>query len=106
MNVTVIGGSGYVGLITGLGLAELGNKVINVDIDANKGRLLNQGKSPIYEEDIDLEEVLRRNLEEGRIEFTSDLARGVKHAQVIFIAVGTPEKEDGEADLSHGDQRQ
>ena len=100
LNVTVIGGSGYVGLITGLGLAELGNKVLNVDIDSAKVELLNQGRSPIYEEGVDLEEVLKRNLEEGWIEFTSDLERGVKHAEVIFIAVGTPEKENGEADLS------
>lgn len=100
MNICVIGGSGYVGLITGLGLAELGNEVINVDIDSGKVELLNQGHSPVYEEGVDLEEVLKRNLDEGRIDFTSDLARGVKHAQVIFIAVGTPEKENGEADLS------
>jgi len=100
MNITVIGGSGYVGLITGLGLAELGNKVINVDIDSDKVELLNQGRSPIYEEGIDLEEILKRNLKAGRLEFTTDLVRGVKRAEVIFIAVGTPEKESGEADLS------
>jgi len=100
MNICVIGGSGYVGLITGLGLAELGHKVINVDIDSDKVELLNQGRSLIYEEGIDLETVLKRNLEEGRIEFTTDLKRGVKHAEIIFIAVGTPEKENGEADLS------
>jgi len=100
VNICVIGGSGYVGLITGLGLAELGNKVISVDIDSDKVELLNQGRSPIYEEGVDLEEVLKRNLEGGWIEFTTDLERGVKHAEVIFIAVGTPEREDGEADLS------
>jgi len=101
MNVCVIGGSGYVGLITGLSLAELGNKVLNVDIDADKVELLKQGRSPIYEEGIDLEKVLKENLEEGRIEFTTDLERGVQRAQAIFIAVGTPEREkNGEADLS------
>ncbi len=100
MNICVIGGSGYVGLITGLGLAELGNEVINVDIDSGKVELLNQGQSPIYEEGVDLEEVLKRNLDEGQIEFTTDLEKGIQHGQVIFIAVGTPEKENGEADLS------
>lgn len=100
MNVTVIGGSGYVGFITGLGFAELGNEVINVDIDAEKVKMMNDGRSPIYEEGIDLNEVLQRNLQEGRIRFTTNLQEGVKHAQVIFIAVGTPEREDGEADLS------
>jgi len=100
MKICVVGGSGYVGFITGLGLAELGNKVINVDIDDDKVELLNQGRSPIYEEGIDLEEILKRNLKAGRLEFTTDLVRGVKRAEVIFIAVGTPEKESGEADLS------
>jgi UDPglucose 6-dehydrogenase len=100
MNICIIGGSGYVGFITGLGLAELGNRVINVDIDANKISLLCRGRCHIHEEDVNLEEVLRRNLREGRIEFTTDLERGVKHAQVIFVAVGTPEKENGEANLS------
>lgn len=100
MKICVVGGSGYVGFITGLGLAELGNKVINVDIDSDKVELLNQGRSPIYEEGIDLEEILKRNLKAGRLEFTTDLERGVKRAEVIFIAVGTPEKESGEADLS------
>jgi len=100
MKICVVGGSGYVGFITGLGLAELGNKVINVDIDSDKVEFLNQGRSPIYEEGIDLEEILKRNLKAGRLEFTTDLERGVKGAEVIFIAVGTPEKESGEADLS------
>lgn len=100
MNVTIIGGSGYVGFITGLGLAELGNSVINVDIDNDKVGMMNAGTSPIYEEGIDLSEVLQKNLDAGRIQFTTDLQRGVNHGEVIFIAVGTPEKENGEADLS------
>lgn len=100
MDITVIGGSGYVGFITGLGMAELGNSVINVDIDDTKVAMMNAGTSPIYEEDIDLSQVLQRNLDAGRIEFTTDLQRGVNHGEVIFIAVGTPEKESGEADLS------
>ena len=100
MNICVIGGSGYVGFITGLGFAELGNEVINVDIDEEKVRMMNGGRSPIYEEGLDLDEILQRNLQEGRIRFTTSLEEGVRPAQVIFIAVGTPEREDGEADLS------
>lgn len=100
MNITIIGGSGYVGFITGLGLANLGNSVINVDINDDKVAMMNAGTSPIYEEDIDLSQVLQRNLDAGRIQFTTDLQRGVNHGEVIFIAVGTPEKENGEADLS------
>jgi len=96
----MIGGSGYVGLITGLGLAELGNEVTGVDIDPAKIEMLNQGHTRIYEETIDLNEVLRRNLQEGRIRFTTGLSEGEKSAQVIFIAVGTPEKQDGEGDFS------
>ena len=100
MNICVIGGSGYVGFITGLGFAELGNSVVNVDIDVEKVAAMNEGHSPIYEEGIDLNEVLRRNLQTDRIRFTTDLAEGVHHGGVIFIAVGTPEKESGQADLS------
>ena len=100
MNVTVIGGAGYVGFITGLGLAELGHRVVGVDIAADKVEMLRSGRSPIYEEGIDLNEVLRRNLEAGRIAFTTDLAEGVRHGEIIFIAVGTPESKGGQADLS------
>lgn len=97
-NICVIGGCGYVGLITGLGFAELGNKVVNVDINEEKTKMLNGGKSPIYEEG--LEKILRENLKEKRITFTTDFAKGVKEAKIIFVAVGTPSKEDGQADLS------
>lgn len=100
MNVTIIGGAGYVGFITGLGLAELGHRVVGVDIAADKVEMLCSGRSPIYEEGVDLNEVLRRNLEAGRIAFTTDLAEGVRHGEIIFIAVGTPESEGGQADLS------
>jgi|Deesub1362A_J573_1020465.scaffolds.fasta_scaffold00550_24 UDPglucose 6-dehydrogenase len=100
INVTVIGGAGYVGFITGLGLAELGHRVVGVDIAADKVEMLRSGRSPIYEEGVDLNKVLRRNLEAGRIAFTTDLAEGVRHGEVIFIAVGTPESEGGQADLS------
>jgi|Deesub1362A_J573_1020465.scaffolds.fasta_scaffold00470_4 UDPglucose 6-dehydrogenase len=100
INVTVIGGAGYVGFITGLGLAELGHRVVGVDIAADKVEMLRSGRSPIYEEGVDLNEVLRRNLEAGRISFTTGLAEGVRHGEIIFIAVGTPESEGGQADLS------
>jgi len=68
VNVTIIGGAGYVGFITGLGLAELGHRVVGVDIAADKVEMLRSGRSPIYEEGVDLNEVLRRNLEAGRIQ--------------------------------------
>lgn len=100
LNVTVIGGAGYVGFITGLGLAELGHNVVGVDIAAKRVEKLRTGCSPIYEESVDLNEVLRRNLDAGRITFTADLAEGVCHGEVIFIAVGTPESESRQADLS------
>ena len=100
MKICIVGGSGYVGFITGLGLAELGNSVINVDIDNDKVAMMKAGTSPIYEEGIDLSQVLQKNLDAMRIQFTTDLQRGVSHGAVIFIAVGTPEKENGEADLS------
>ena len=100
MKITVIGGSGYVGFITGLGFAQLGHDVTNVDIDEEKVEMMNEGQSPIYEENVDLSEVLASALEEDRIRFTTDLAQGVRPADVIFIAVGTPQSEDGEADLS------
>lgn len=100
MKISVIGGSGYVGFITGLGFAQLGHDVVNVDIDQQKVSRMNQGQSPIYEEDVNLDEVLQKNLDDGRIEFTTDIGEGIPPADVIFIAVGTPQTEDGEADLS------
>ncbi|MCL0096381.1 UDP-glucose/GDP-mannose dehydrogenase family protein [Thermodesulfovibrionales bacterium] len=98
MNICVIGGAGYVGLVTGLGFAELKHKVINVDLNSEKVEILNNGASPIYEEGI--KDLLRKNLKEGRITFTADLESGAKHADVIFIAVGTPKRDGGEADLT------
>ena len=97
MNVCVIG-TGYVGLVTGATFADLGNEVICVDKDESKIERLNRAEMPIYEPG--LEEIVRRNLEEGRISFTTDIAEGVKRSLVIFIAVGTPPKDDGETDLS------
>ncbi|MBI4321086.1 MAG: UDP-glucose/GDP-mannose dehydrogenase family protein [Chloroflexi bacterium] len=98
MDICVVGGAGYVGLVTGLGLAETGHQVVNVDLDQNKVERLKQGCSPIFEEG--LEPVLRRNLDAKRIRFVTNLDEGVADSQVIIIAVGTPSKLDGQADLS------
>ena len=98
MDICVIGGAGYVGLITGLGLAEIGHNVINVDVDRARISALQAGKSPIHEEDI--EPVLGRNLTSGRLQFSTNLHEGVASSDIIFIAVGTPSRDDGQADLS------
>ena len=95
-NITVIG-TGYVGLVTGACLADLGNRVVCVDIDEAKIELLKQGGIPIYEPG--LEEVVRRNVAAGRLEFTTSYASGLREAEFVFIAVGTPEGVDVEADL-------
>ncbi len=98
MKVAVVG-TGYVGLVVGACLAESGNDVICVDKDVAKVRMLRRGKSPIYEPGI--EDLLRRNKLEGRLVFTTDLAKAVRQSTIIFIAVGTPQGEDGSADLQH-----
>jgi UDPglucose 6-dehydrogenase len=98
MKLAVIG-TGYVGLVAGACFAESGNDVVCVDKDESKIRLLRKGKIPIYEPG--LEEIVRSNRAERRLTFTTDLARAVRAAQVIFIAVGTPQGEDGSADLQH-----
>ncbi|MEO8075946.1 MAG: UDP-glucose/GDP-mannose dehydrogenase family protein [Acidobacteriota bacterium] len=98
MKIAVVG-SGYVGLVAGACLAENGNEVICVDKDPAKVRALQRGKIPIYEPG--LEELVRRNRAEKRLTFTTALERGVRSAQIIFIAVGTPTGEDGSADLQH-----
>jgi UDPglucose 6-dehydrogenase len=98
MKIAVIG-SGYVGLVAGACLAENGNDVVCVDKDAAKVRMLQRGRIPIYEPG--LEELVRRNRSEKRLTFTTNLARGVRSSQIIFIAVGTPTGEDGSADLRH-----
>jgi UDPglucose 6-dehydrogenase len=98
MNVTLFG-SGYVGLVTGACLAEVGNKVVCVDVDPAKIELLNTGGIPIYEPG--LEEMVQRNHQAGRLSFTTDAKLGVEHGLFQFIAVGTPPDEDGSADLSH-----
>lgn len=97
MNICIIG-SGYVGLVTGACLADLGNNVICVDNDPAKVGKLRKGVIPIYEPG--LGEMVKRNKNEGRIAFTMDLAGAVKRSEIIFIAVGTPPRDNGEADLS------
>jgi UDPglucose 6-dehydrogenase len=98
VNVTVIG-TGYVGLVAGACLAETGNQVVCADIDDAKVEALREGRVPIYEPG--LERLVARNLAEGRLEFTTDVAQAVRHGRVVFIAVGTPPGEDGSADLQH-----
>jgi UDPglucose 6-dehydrogenase len=98
MNVTIIG-TGYVGLVTGACLAELGNNVFCLDVDQTKIRLLNAGGIPIHEPG--LEEIIQRNVEEGRLVFSCDAAASVAFADLQFIAVGTPPDEDGSADLQY-----
>jgi UDPglucose 6-dehydrogenase len=98
MRVT-IHGTGYVGLVTGACLAEVGNHVVCVDIDAAKVERLRAGDVPIYEPG--LEEIVRRNARTGRLAFTTAVDEGVRHAAIQFIAVGTPKDEDGSADLRH-----
>jgi len=96
MNICVVG-TGYVGLVQGAALAELGNNVVCVDKDPRKIEILENGEIPIYEPG--LKEVVVRNTEAGRLTFTTSLTDGMQNSEVIFIAVGTPPKEDGNADL-------
>jgi UDPglucose 6-dehydrogenase len=98
MNVTIFG-TGYVGLVTGTCLAEMGNHVLCVDVDADKIAGLEKGVIPIYEPG--LEPMVVRNHAAGRLQFTTDLAPAVEHGDLIFIAVGTPPDEDGSADLKY-----
>ncbi len=98
MKVTVIG-TGYVGLVTGACLAEMGNHVVCVDIDERKIRILKEGGIPIHEPG--LENLVARNAAVGRLEFTTDMARAVQHGTMLLIGVGTPPDEDGSADLQH-----
>ena len=98
MRVTIFG-TGYVGLVTGACLAEVGNDVVCVDVDADKIARLERGEIPIYEPGLDA--LVRTNRASGHLRFTTDAAAAIAHAQIIFIAVGTPPGEDGSADLSH-----
>ena len=98
MKIAVIG-SGYVGLVVGTCFADTGNRVTCVDVDENKIARLQRGEIPIYEPG--LEELIQRNVEEGRLSFSTAIDEAVQRAKVVFIAVGTPPGEDGSADLSH-----
>ncbi len=98
MKITVVG-TGYVGLVTGACLSEMGNFVVCLDLDARKVETLNAGGIPIHEPG--LEEMVRRNAAAGRLKFTTDAKSALAHGAVQFIAVGTPPDEDGSADLTH-----
>lgn len=98
MNISVAG-TGYVGLVAGVCFAEKGHNVTCVDIDENKVKLMESGVSPIYE--ANLEELMKKNNAAGRLHYTTDYASAYKHADAIFIGVGTPEQPDGSADLSY-----
>ncbi|WP_298235069.1 UDP-glucose/GDP-mannose dehydrogenase family protein [uncultured Azohydromonas sp.] len=98
MKVTVIG-TGYVGLVTGACLAEMGNHVVCLDVDERKIRVLKDGGIPIHEPG--LEAIVQRNVAVGRLQFTTDVAEAVSHGTLQFIGVGTPPGEDGSADLQH-----
>ncbi|MCV2361470.1 UDP-glucose/GDP-mannose dehydrogenase family protein [Paucibacter sp. TC2R-5] len=98
MKVTAIG-TGYVGLVTGACLAEMGNHVLCLDVNAEKIRILNEGEIPIHEPG--LQEIVQRNVAAGRLQFTTDIDRAVNHGTIMFIGVGTPPDEDGSADLQY-----
>jgi UDPglucose 6-dehydrogenase len=98
MKISVIG-TGYVGLVTGTCLAETGNEVVCVDIDEAKVRSMQEGEVPIYEPHLDV--LFERNIEAGRLTFTTSLKEGLDHGDIIFLALPTPEDEDGSADLKY-----
>jgi len=98
LDIAVIG-TGYVGLVTGAGLADFGNDVICVDVDEKKITALKEGNIPIYEPGLD--KIVNRNVNEGRLQFSTDLREAIRSSRAIFIAVGTPPKPDGSADLRY-----
>jgi UDPglucose 6-dehydrogenase len=98
MKITIIG-TGYVGLVTGTCLAETGNDVLCIDIDKDKVDKMQKGIVPIYEPHLDV--LFERNIEAGRLKFSTDLHQGLDHGDVIFLALPTPEDEDGSADLKY-----
>ncbi|MGV3636133.1 MAG: UDP-glucose dehydrogenase family protein [Flavobacteriales bacterium] len=98
MNIAVVG-TGYVGLVTGTCFAETGNHVVCVDINAEKVQMMKDGKVPIYEPHLDV--LFERNIRQGRLSFTTDLAEALEKAQIVFLALPTPPGEDGSADLSY-----
>src|ERR687892_145649 len=98
MNVTVIG-TGYVGLVTGACLADAGNTVFCLDLNAEKIAALNAGEIPIFEPG--LEPIVKRNRDAGRLQFSTDVAKSVAHGELQLIAVGTPPDEDGSVDMQY-----
>ena len=98
MNITIVG-TGYVGLVSGTCFAETGNNVVCVDINKEKIEAMKNGKVPIYEPG--LETIFKRNIEQGRLRFTTSLEEGASHGEIIFLALPTPPGEDGSADLSY-----
>ena len=98
MNVCVIGGAGYVGLVTGVGLAELGHQVALVDVNEDRIHQLSNGNAPIYEKE--LTALLERHRQSGAVKFSTKIAEGIKDCEVVFVAVGTPKQDDGKPDLS------
>jgi len=98
MKISVIG-TGYVGLVTGTCLAETGNEVLCIDIDENKVKKMQNGQVPIYEPHLDV--LFERNIKAGRLSFSTSLKEGINHGEIIFLALPTPEDEDGSADLSY-----
>ena len=98
MKITVVG-AGYVGLVTGTCLSEVGNDVICFDTDATKIEMLERGEIPIFEPG--LQDMVKRNVQAGRLHFTNDVARATQFGTIQFIAVGTPPGEDGSADMQY-----
>ena len=96
MKTIAVAGTGYVGLTTGTCFADLGNRVICIDISHEKIEMLRNGQTPIYEPG--LSEMIQRNVKAGRLSFTTDYAEAIKDAEYVFICVGTPSGVDGEAD--------
>lgn len=101
MNIAVVG-TGYVGLVTGVGLSEVGHNVICIDTDEQKVAKMQRGKSPIYEPELD--NLMMKNIEAGRLKFTTEHFKAFKEVDIIYIAVGTPENEDGTANLTYINQ--
>ncbi|MGK0576855.1 UDP-glucose dehydrogenase family protein [Macrococcus capreoli] len=99
MKEVLVIGAGYVGLITGVSLAEIGNSVTCLDVDSHKIETLKKGKTPIYEPGLD--DYLTKNINEGRLNFTTDYKAAVEKSEIIYIAVGTPENEEGAANLEY-----